>query len=144
MQGQGESGFRGGPPGDLQIVVNVMPHKLFKRNGADLLLNMPISFTQAALGANIDVPLLKGSIKYNIPEGTQSGAKFRIKGEGIQRLNSKIKGDLIFTVTVETPKRLSEKQKELLREFEKAFQARNTNRARALDTKTYLADMRKI
>ena len=121
MQGQGESGFRGGPPGDLQIVVNIMPHKLFKRNGADLLLNMPISFTQAALGANIDVPLLKGSLKYNIPEGTQSGAKFRIKGEGIQRLNSKTKGDLILTVTVETPKRLSEKQKELLREFEKSL-----------------------
>ena len=101
------------------MVVNVMPHKLFKRNGADLLLNMPISFTQAALGANIDVPLLKGSIKYNIPEGTQSGAKFRIKGEGIQRLNSKIKGDLILTVTVETPKRLNEKHKELIRELEK-------------------------
>ena len=77
MQGQGESGFRGGPPGDLQIVVNIMPHKLFKRNGADLLLNMPISFTQAALGANIDVPLLKGSLRYYIPEGTQSGAKCR-------------------------------------------------------------------
>jgi molecular chaperone DnaJ len=118
MAGEGEPGINGGPNGDLQIVVTVTPHKLFKRNGRNLHLDMPISFTQAALGADIEVPTLKGKTKFRIPEGTQTGTRFRLKGEGIKQLNSSITGDLFFTVNVEIPKKLSEKQKALLREFD--------------------------
>ena len=118
MNGQGEPGLRGGPSGDLYINVIVKPHKLFKRDGYDLHLDLPISFTQAALGAEIDVPTLDGSVKYKIPEGTQTDTEFRIRGSGIQQLRSSSKGDLVIHVRVEIPKRLTEKQRELLRQFD--------------------------
>ncbi|NLD52873.1 MAG: molecular chaperone DnaJ [Clostridiales bacterium] len=118
MNGQGEPGFNGGPNGDLQIVIQVAPHKLFRREGTTLYLDMPISFTQAALGADIEVPTLDGNVKHRIPEGTQSDTQFRLKGKGIPRLHSTQKGDLVLTVRVEVPKRMSEKQKELLRQFD--------------------------
>ncbi len=117
-RGQGEPGANGGPNGDLLIQITVKPHKLFRREGTNLYLDVPISFTQAALGAEIDVPTLDGSVKYNIPEGTQTDTDFRIRGKGVPQLGSSIKGDLIFRVRVETPKRLSEKQRELLRQFD--------------------------
>ena len=120
MNGQGEPGANGGPNGDLYIVVNVRPHKLFKRDGANLFLDMPISFTQAALGAEIEVPTLSGPIQYHIPEGTQNDTEFRIKGQGIPYVRSVLKGDLVLHVRVEVPKRLNEKQKTLLRQFEEA------------------------
>lgn len=119
MNGQGEPGINGGPNGDLQIVVSVTPHKLFRRDGTTLYLEMPISFTQAALGAELDVPTLSGSVKQRIPEGTQTDTQFRIKGQGMPRLRSTVKGDLVVTVRVEVPKRMSTKQKDLLREFDK-------------------------
>ncbi len=118
LNGQGESGLRGGPNGDLFVTVLVREHKLFERDGSNLLLEFPISFTQAALGAEVDVPTLHSSVRYKIPEGTQTGTEFRIKGQGIQRIHGTGKGDLIFRVRVETPRRLSDKQKELLRQFE--------------------------
>lgn len=121
MNGQGEPGVNGGPNGDLQIVITVRPHKLFKRDGTSLHLEMPISFTQAALGAEIDVPTLKGSVKYRIPEGTQTDTVFRIKGEGIPRLQSAVRGDLLLRVRVDVPRRLNEKQKELLRQLDKSM-----------------------
>ncbi len=117
-RGECEPGMRGGPAGDLYIVVNVKPHKLFKRDGNNLLLDMPISMTQAALGAEIDVPTLEKPVKHRIPEGTQTGTSFRLKGQGIVSRRTGVKGDLILTVRVETPTRLSEKQKELLRELD--------------------------
>ncbi len=117
-RGQGEPGANGGPNGDLLIQITVKPHKLFRREGTNLYLDVPISFTQAALGAEIDVPTLDGSVKYNIPEGTQTDTEFRIRGKGVPQLGSSTKGDLIFRVRVETPKRLSEKQRELLRQFD--------------------------
>ncbi len=120
MTGQGEPGQNGGPSGDLQIAISVKPHKLFKREGTTLYLDMPISFTQAALGATIDIPTLKNKISHKIPEGTQEGALLRIKGEGIQQLHGSSRGDLVVRVHVEIPKRLSEKQKELLRAFDQA------------------------
>ncbi|MGN0779955.1 MAG: molecular chaperone DnaJ [Aristaeellaceae bacterium] len=120
MNGQGEPGLRGGPSGDLYINVLVKPHKLFKRDGYDLHLDLPISFTQAALGAELDVPTLDGSVKYRIPEGTQTDAEFRIRGAGIQQLRSSGKGDLVVHVRVEIPKRLTEKQRELLRQFDES------------------------
>lgn len=117
-RGQGEPGANGGPNGDLLIQITVKPHKLFRREGTNLRLEVPISFTQAALGAEIDVPTLDGSVKYTIPEGTQTDTEFRIRGKGIQQLGSNNKGGLIFKVRVETPRRLTEKQRELLRQFD--------------------------
>ena len=118
MNGQGEPGLRGGPNGDLYINVIVRPHKLFRRDGYDLRLEFPVSFTQAALGADVDIPTLNGPVKYHIPEGTQNDQEFRLKGSGIQRLNGVGKGDLIAKVRVEIPRKLNEKQKELLRQFD--------------------------
>ncbi len=118
LRGKGGPGINGGPAGDLIIFITVRPHKLFKRNGTTLLLDMPISFTQAALGADIDVPTLNGTVKYHIPEGTQSGTEFRIRGQGLPRVGSSLKGDLLVTVKVEVPKRMSDKQKDLLRQFD--------------------------
>ena len=117
-RGEGEPGMRGGPAGDLYILIGVKPHKLFKRDGNNLLLDMPISMTQAALGAEIDVPTLEKPVKHRIPEGTQTGTSFRLKGQGIVSRRTGVKGDLILTVRVETPTRLSEKQKQLLRELD--------------------------
>lgn len=123
-RGEGEPGMRGGPAGDLYIAVSVKPHKLFKRDGNNLLLDMPISMTQAALGAEIDVPTLEKPVKHRIPEGTQSGTTFRLKGQGIVSRKTGNKGDLILTVKVETPTKLSEKQKELLRELDASMTGR--------------------
>lgn len=118
LTGQGGPGVNGGPAGDLVVFISVRPHKLFKRNGTTLLLDMPISFTQAALGADIQVPTLDGTVQYHIPEGTQSETEFRIRGQGLPRVGSSLKGDLVVHVKVEVPKRMTEKQKELLRQFD--------------------------
>ena len=118
MNGQGEPGLRGGPNGDLYIRVTVRPHKLFRREGTTLRLDMPISYTQAALGADIEVPTLKEPVKYRIPEGTQTESEFRLKGYGLPDLRGGGKGDLIVRVRVEVPKRLNNKQKELLKQLE--------------------------
>lgn len=120
-RGEGEPGMRGGPAGDLYIAITVKAHKLFTRDGNDLLLEMPISITQAALGAEIDVPTLESPVKQRIPEGTQTGTQFRIKGKGIPSLRNGVKGDLILTVNVEVPRKLSEKQKDLLRQFDQSL-----------------------
>ena len=117
LRGEGEPGLKGGSNGDLYIYMRVKPHKLFKREGINLYCEMPISFTQAALGDEIDVPTLEGKMKYSIPEGTQTGTTFRIKNKGIPSLKNKIRGDLYFTVKVSVPKKLSEQQKELLRQY---------------------------
>ena len=118
MNGQGEPGMRGGPSGDLYIVVGVKPHKLFRREGYNLLLDFPVSFVTAALGGDVEVPTLSGPVKYRIPEGTQPGTEFRIKGAGIQQLRGSGKGDLVMKVKVEIPTRLNNKQKDLLRQFD--------------------------
>lgn len=118
MRGQADEGINGGPSGDLLIHVSVKPHAMFKRDRFDLHLDVPITFTQAALGCDVDVPTLDKPVKYRIPEGTQNDAKFTIRGAGIQRLEGVGKGDLILHIRVEIPKRMSEKQKELLRQFD--------------------------
>ena len=118
QSGQGEPGRNGGPNGDLYVTVSVRPHKLFKRDGYNLLLDFPISFTQAALGAEVDIPTLHSSVKYKIPEGTQNDTEFRIRGQGIQQLRGAGKGDLLVRVRVEIPRKLTEKQKDLLRQFD--------------------------
>ena len=120
-RGEGEPGMRGGPAGDLYITVTVKPHRLFKRDGNNILLDMPISITQAALGAEIDVPTLEKPVKQRIPEGTQTGTQFRIKGQDIPSLKNGLKGDLILTVHVEVPRKLNERQKDLLRQLEQSL-----------------------
>ena len=118
VRGEGEAGMRGGPNGDLYVKINVKPHKLFVRKGYDIHLGMNISFTTAVLGGEIEVPTLSGTAKLTIPEGTQPGTVFRIKGAGIPYLRGTGKGDLYVTAKVEVPRKLTEKQKELLRQFE--------------------------
>ena len=118
IRGQGGLGERGGQPGDLLIVITVKPHKLFKRRDDDLYIEMPLTFTQAALGAELDVPTLGKPVKYRFPEGTQPGQVFRLKEQGVQRLRGGGRGDLYVTAVVEIPKKLTSQQKELLRQFD--------------------------
>ncbi len=121
MNGQGEPGINGGPNGDLYIQITVRPHKLFKREGLNLHLDLPISFTQAALGADVEVPVLGGGkTTFHIPEGTQNDTEFRIKNQGVQQLRGSYRGDLVLHIRVEVPRKLSEKQKDLLRQFEES------------------------
>lgn len=117
LRGQGHAGINGGPKGDLLINVSVKAHPLFERDGSSVLLEMPISFVQATLGAEVEVPTLDGKVKYTIPEGTQTGSVFRLRGKGIPLLNGSGRGDQYVTVTIVTPKNLSKEQKELLRAF---------------------------
>lgn len=124
LRGEGGIGQRGGPPGDLQIYIYVKPHEYFKREGVDLYLEMPVSFVDATLGAELTVPTLDGKAKYKMGEGTQTGTVFRLKDKGIKHLRSNRKGSLYVIVKVEIPKKLNEKQKTLLREFDKASKSR--------------------
>lgn len=118
LGGQGDEGRNGGPAGDLIIVVSVRPHRFFERRRMDLYCDIPITFPEAALGAELEIPTLEEPVKYTIPEGTQTGTRFKLKGLGIVNVNNpKLRGDIYFTVTVEVPKNLSEKQKEALRAF---------------------------
>ena len=119
LAGQGELGSKGGPRGDLYIAVSVKNHSLFTREGYDIYFDMPITFAQAALGDEIEVPTLDGKVKYSIPEGTQTGTVFRLREKGIPKLRGNNRGDQYVKVVVDTPKKLNDKQKELLREFAK-------------------------
>ena len=118
LSGKGEAGAKGGPSGDLLITVRVRPHEIFKREEYDVYIDMPITFAQAALGAKIQVPTLDGTVELNIPEGTQTGSRFRMKDKGIPQLRGKSRGDQYVTVNVEVPRNLSSKQKEILRSFD--------------------------
>ena len=121
-RGQGSAGRNGGSAGDLIIEVRVNPHKFFKRQGNNVYCEIPISFTEAALGAEIEVPTLDDKTeKLRIPEGTQTGEVFTLKGKGIPNINSKRKGDIVITVIVETPTNLTDEQKKILGEFRKTL-----------------------
>ena len=117
LGGQGDVGDKGAPSGDLYVTVSVKSHEIFTRRGFDVLCDVPITFVQAALGAEMEVPTLDGNVKYTIPEGTQSGTVFRLKGKGIPYLQRSGRGDQYVKVNVEVPKHLSLKQKSLLKEF---------------------------
>jgi molecular chaperone DnaJ len=117
LAGEGEAGTRGGPPGNLYVVVTIKKHPLFQREGNDLLLDLPINITQAALGDQVQIPTLEKEIDFAIPAGTQHGQTFRIKDAGVPYLRRSGRGDLIVTVQVVVPKKLNEKQKALLREL---------------------------
>ena len=120
LRGQGNSGRNGGMAGDLLIEVRVRPHELFERRGSNLYCEIPIAFTDAALGAEIEVPTMTGKTKFTIPEGTQTGTEFTVKGQGMPSVSSKRRGDLIFAVNVEVPKGLNGQQKKILSEFAKS------------------------
>ncbi len=115
--GNGEAGFRGGPPGDLYVVLHVKAHPIFRRDGDDLLCEVPVSFVQAALGAEIEVPALDGRASVKVPPGTQPGTMFRLKGKGVRNVQGYGQGDLHVRITVEVPTRLSQAQKAKLQEF---------------------------
>ncbi len=117
--GNGEPGTNGGPAGDLYVEIHIKPHAVFQREGDDLHCEMPISFVKATLGGEIEVPTLSGKVSFTIPEGTQSGKTFRLKAKGIKGVRSGYAGDLFCHVAVETPVKLTDKQKDLLKEFER-------------------------
>ncbi len=117
IPGQGEAGERGGPSGDLQIQIRVRPHKVFSRQGNDVHSTINITFAQAALGDEVEAPTLEGVVKLRIPEGTQSGKVFRLRGKGIPDVRGYGKGDQLVKATVQTPTKLTVKQKDMLREF---------------------------
>lgn len=117
LRSEGEPGVKGGPSGDLYISIRVKQHPIFQRQGNDVICDIPITFVQAALGAELEVPTLDGKVKYTVPEGTQTGSVFRLKGKGIPYLRGNGRGDQYVKVSVEVPKKLNDKQKAVLKEF---------------------------
>ena len=116
------------PAGDLFVTVSIRPHPIFTREGQDVYVEIPISFTQAALGDTLQVPTIDGRVEYKVPEGTQTGTMFRMKGKGIQNVSGRGRGDQYVRVNIEVPKNLSEKQKKLLREFEESATDENQSK----------------
>lgn len=128
LAGEGEAGFRGGPAGDLYIFLSIKPHRIFKRDGANIYCGVPIPFSTATLGGHIEVPTIDGGrVKVTVPEGTQTGHQFRLKGKGMSVLRSQARGDMYIEVAVETPVNLSKKQRELLKEFDSANGGKSTS-----------------
>jgi molecular chaperone DnaJ len=134
-QGEGEAGRFGGPAGDLYVVLSVKAHEFFERDGDDLHCVMPISFPQAALGAELQIESMEGPVTIKIPEGTQSGHQFKLRSKGVPHLNSHGKGDLIVEVRVETPSKLNKTQKELLRQLSETMTVENTPTSHSLFSK---------
>ena len=138
LRGQGSAGINGGPSGDLIIEVRVKPDKIFTREGTNLYCDIPISFTEAALGAEIEIPILGDKTeKIKIPEGTQSGTPITIRGKGIPNVNTGRKGDIIVTVNIETPKNLNKEQKELLEKFAASLGEGNTKTRQSFFSKLF-------
>lgn len=122
LRGEGEPGEKGGPKGDLYITINIKKHSIFSRNGNNVMCEIPITITQATLGAELEIPMVDGTKEvYRIPEGTQTGTRFTIRNKGFKSVNSSTVGDFVFTVTVQTPKRLSKEQRELLVQLAKTM-----------------------
>ena len=131
LRGQGNAGKNGGPAGDLQIVVSVQPHQLFRRDGSDVYCDAPITFTQAVLGGELEIPTIDGKVSYTLPEGTQTGTTFRLKGRGIPNVNGRGRGDQFVTVHIETPRGLNREQKDALRKFSETLKEHNYKERRS-------------
>lgn len=125
VSGKGNVGLNGGPNGDLHVYVNIRPHELFERRGNDVWCEMPVTFVQACLGAEVTVPTLDGKVRYTIHEGTQPGDVFKLKGKGIPILGGRGRGDQYVQITIEVPKNLNQKQKEALRAFDELTDEKN-------------------
>ena len=125
LRGQGDAGTNGGPAGDVIVQVTVKPDAVFERDGYDVYVRVPITYSQAVLGAEIEVPTVDGKVVQKIPEGTQSGTKFRLRGQGIQYLNGRGRGDQYVIVDVEIPKKLNRTQREALKAFEDSLKDEN-------------------
>ena len=122
LRGEGESGEKGGPKGDLYITVRIKKHSIYTRKGNNVICDIPITITQATLGADIEIPMVDGSKEiYKIPESTQTGTRFTIKNKGFKSINSSSVGDFVFNVTVQTPKKLTKEQRELLIQLAKTM-----------------------
>jgi molecular chaperone DnaJ len=131
-QGEGESGRFGGPAGDLYVVLSVKAHKFFERDGDDLHCVMPISFPQAALGTELEIQTLEGVESIKVPEGTQNGREFKLKGKGVPHLNERGKGDLVVEIRVQTPSKLTRQQRDLLRQLGETMEVENTPTSRGI------------
>ena len=125
LRGQGDAGVNGGPAGDVIVIVTVRPDPMFERDNYDVWVHVPITFSQAVLGAAIEVPTVDGKVEYNVPEGTQSGATFRMRGKGVPYLGGRGRGDQYVKVNVEIPKKLSRSQREALKAFEDTLKDEN-------------------
>lgn len=125
VSGQGNAGANGGPAGDLRVYVNVRPHPIFERRGNDVWCEVPITYTQAALGAEVVVPTIDGRVSYQVREGTQPGDVFKLKGKGIPRIGGHGRGDQFVRMTIEVPKNLTQKQKEILQQFDSVAEEKN-------------------
>ena len=122
MQGEGEPGTNGGPKGDLYILIHVKRHSIYSRKGNNVLCDIPITFTQATLGAELKIPMVDGTTEtYRIPDATQTGTKFTIRNKGFKGVNSSAQGDFVFTVQVQVPKKLTPEQRELLMQLAKTM-----------------------
>ncbi|MDD6345108.1 MAG: molecular chaperone DnaJ [Oscillospiraceae bacterium] len=125
LSGQGDCGINGGPDGNLNITVSVKAHPLFTRDGYDIHCEIPVTYAQAVLGAEITVPTIDGNVKYNIGEGTQPGTVFRLKNKGVKKLRSSDRGHQYVKITIEVPKNLSKKQKDIIKDFEESLSDTN-------------------
>ena len=134
LSGEGEAGRNGGPPGDLYVEIRINPHKIFLRDGADLSCEVPISFSTAALGGEVELPTLEGNVSLKVPAGTQSGKVFRLRGKGVTTVRDPRKGDLFAKVALETPVNLTNEQKELLAKFDATVQAGGDKHSPRADT----------
>ena len=131
LRGQGGAGKNGGPAGDLLISVTVRPHEFFKRDGTSVYLEHPVTFLQATLGAELEIPTIDGKVKWSLPAGTQPGTTFRLRGKGIPSVNGRGRGDQYVTVTIETPRDLNREQKEALKKFSETLGEGNYEKHRS-------------
>ncbi|CAM6054750.1 unnamed protein product [Sphagnum tenellum] len=127
LNGEGEAGERGGPPGDLYVVINVLPHDFFTRDEADVICEVPVTFAHAALGAEIEVPTLEGKVKVKIPPGTQSHRILRLKNKGLAKLGSYGRGDQLVRIIVEIPSKLTSEQRDLIKRFSESSEGESSN-----------------
>lgn len=139
VSGKGNAGSNGGPYGDLNIAITVRPDPIFKRNGFNIMCEIPITYAQAVNGADVIVPTIDGKVKYHVAEGTQPGTTFRLKGKGVQRLHSHSRGDMLVNAIVEVPRNLTDKQKALINEFDNSLNEKNYHKRKSFFDK--LKDM---
>jgi len=132
LHGEGEQGDPGAPAGDLYVFIHVEPHKTFRRQNDDLIVGAPITYSLAALGGEIEIPTLEGTDKFQVPAGTQSGQDFRISGKGMPHLRGRGRGDLVVVVYIETPKKVSKEQEEILRRLAELEGAKVTAQKKGL------------